>query len=113
MGRESVALTKIETALAQLVEGLKELRTGDEYVDQYSSPLGKRGHLEAVRAGKLQGFKPPGTHKVLVRKDELDRYLAQHPARAKKLAEDETEKSAVDQALDFKAPRRRKKGQAA
>lgn len=60
---------------AALEEGLSE----SEWVDQRSSPIGKRKHLELVREGKLVARKI-GT-RVLVRRDDLNRYIEEHGAR--------------------------------
>ncbi len=47
------------------------------YVDQNTSPLGKRAHLQAVRDGRLPGRKVG--KKVLVRLEDMNAYVASHP----------------------------------
>lgn len=49
---------------------------GDQYVDQRSSPLGKRLHCRAVRSGALPGFR--AGRRILVRRADLEAYLERH-----------------------------------
>jgi hypothetical protein len=57
-------------------------RSNDDWIDQYHSPLGKRLHLDLVRAGKLKGYKPDRVH-VYVKRSDLNAYLERHAARRK------------------------------
>ena len=57
-------------------------RSSDDWIDQYHSPLGKRLHLDLVRAGKLKGYKTDRVH-VYVKRSDLNAYLEKHPARRK------------------------------
>jgi hypothetical protein len=52
-----------------------------DWIDQYASPLGKRRHLELVRAGLLKGRKDGKT--VYVRRGEIDAYLEAHAVAPK------------------------------
>ena len=109
---KDLAIETIEAGLTMMLAGLKQLRTGDEWVDQDHSPLGRRGHLRAVREGKLAGHRPEGSRLVLVRREDLDRYLSTHRVRAKRI--DETEAGDdfdMSAALAFRAPPRRKRKQ--
>jgi hypothetical protein len=45
-----------------------------EYFCQKCSPIGRRPHLEAVRAGRLAGYKPHAKL-VLVSRDEMGKFL--------------------------------------
>ena len=47
-----------------------------EWVDQNTSPLGHRRHLELVRSGALAASR--SGKRVLVRRSDLDAYLAEH-----------------------------------
>lgn len=47
-----------------------------EWVDQNASPLGHRRHLELVRRGALAASR--SGKRVLVRRSDLDAYLAEH-----------------------------------
>lgn len=51
---------------------------GAEWVDQNTSPLGRRRHLDLVRRGVLIGTKD--RRRVLVRRSDIDAYLVQHPS---------------------------------
>jgi len=111
---KDLAIETIEAGLTMMLAGLKQLRTGDEWVDQDHSPLGKRGHLRAVRDGKLAGHRPEGSRLVLVRREDLDRYLSTHRVRAKRIdekTEAEDDDFDMSAALAFRAPPRRKRKQ--
>jgi hypothetical protein len=53
--------------------------TASEWIDQHSSPLGKRAHLEAVRRGELKAVK--FGRRVLVRRGEMESFLENRPSR--------------------------------
>jgi excisionase family DNA binding protein len=55
----------------------------DEWISQYDSPLGRRAHLKAVRAGALPGVKVG--RRILVRRSDVDQYLQSHVARPRAL----------------------------
>lgn len=108
MNRARVAqlFRTIAEASAELADelGAEAANAADEWVDQHRSPLGKRAHLEAVRDGRLPGFKPD-RRRVLVRRRDIDAYLAKHPAKSKKVAPaEQPEKGGVhDRAARFRA----------
>jgi hypothetical protein len=52
---------------------IADVALADEWVDQHTSPLGKRAHLEAVRRGDLRGVKHG--RRILVRRAELNSFL--------------------------------------
>lgn len=102
------ALERLELGLRMVADAVAELRTADEWVDQKASPLGRRAHLEAVRRGDLPGHKVAG--RVLVRKSDLDAYIARHPVRPRVRETDEVDEATVAAIINFKAPRRRRTG---
>lgn len=107
MTREAAAFELVQRGLQMMVEGLAKLKTGEEWVDQNASPIGKRAHLEAVRRGELPGHKIG--HAVLVRRVDLDAYIEKHGAHVKPPANDGemSEEEAIKAAEAFVAPRRR------
>jgi len=79
-----VSLPDANRAKQMIAAGIEELvrvevskgQAAAEWIDQGSSPLGRRRHLDLVRNGAL-----PGTRSgklVLVRRADLDAYLAEH-----------------------------------
>lgn len=86
---------RIDAAKRKLVEAIDELvearlakgATASEWVDQYDSPLGKRRHLELVRAGTLRGV--IDRHRRLVRRADIDRYLEEHPTQPRQSTEED------------------------
>ena len=72
---------RLERAKKLITEGVSELVEAhlergaalSEWVDQNGSPLGKRRHLELVRAGTLPATKEGG--RVLVRRADLNHFL--------------------------------------
>jgi excisionase family DNA binding protein len=78
--RRDMAARSLVTALDEYVrERLGDMAARSDWVDQYSSALGKRAHMEAVRIGELPGVKHG--RRVLVRRADLDAYLAAHRMR--------------------------------
>jgi hypothetical protein len=61
----------------------------EEWVDQHTSPLGKRAHLEAVRSGKLRGVKHG--RRILVRRAELNSFLESHSVKHRGVTDDSPE----------------------
>ncbi|MBK6694816.1 MAG: helix-turn-helix domain-containing protein [Myxococcales bacterium] len=55
-----------------------EVTPPPELVDQHASPLGKSKHLRLVRSGELPAVK--AGKRVLVRREDLDAWLAAHAA---------------------------------
>jgi hypothetical protein len=70
--KERAAKVLLE-ALEAFVESLVAQRTSAHWVDQDTSPLGRRHHLRAYRAGRLRGFKVG--KKVLVEEADLAAYI--------------------------------------
>lgn len=65
-------------AVAELVSAhVSKGAASTEWVDQNDSPLGRRRHLDLVRTGVLPGKKDG--RRVLVRRADLDAYLAVKP----------------------------------
>lgn len=96
MSKDSLALDEIEIGLHQLLSGIKKLRVAEDWVDQYNSPLGKNAHLAAVRRGALVGHRVKGSRRVLVRRAEVDMYIARHRIQPKAKAESDAEQSEAD-----------------
>jgi excisionase family DNA binding protein len=55
---------------------IAERTTADEWVDQETTPLGRRAHLKAVRRGDLKAVKIG--RRVLVRRSDLDAFFQRH-----------------------------------
>jgi hypothetical protein len=110
MGRPNVALTSLEVGLRMVADAVAQLRESDEWVDQKASPLGRRAHLEAVRRGELAGHKVSG--KVLVRRADLDAYIAKHRVKSRTVEEQRAEEREIAellQTITVPSPRRRAK----
>ena len=58
---------------------LSGVASASEWIDQHSSPLGKRPHLEAVRRGDLKAVKVG--RRVLVRRGDIESFLESSPSR--------------------------------
>ncbi len=81
-----------------VVEAIKEMLDVDagktEWIDQAHSPLGRRRHLELVRTGVLRASRDG--RKVLVRRVDIDAYLAKHQViRVDENADEEREVAKV------------------
>ena len=74
---ERALLKALGTSIRLILE-TNAVKKDDEWVDQNSSPLGKFGHLQAVKQGRL-----PWKHgrRVLVRRADLNSFLAHHSVR--------------------------------
>ena len=71
--RRELAARGLLAALEVYVhEVLADGVAASEWIDQHASPLGKRGHLEAVRRGDLRGVKHG--RRILVRRAELNSF---------------------------------------
>jgi len=91
----------------ELVDAIENASSLPEWVDQDASPLGRRRHLELVRAGAFPGAKKDGKN-VLVHRGDIEAYLAERPALT---GEQETgEKSAEDAAAEALGLKRVKGG---
>lgn len=100
------AIEEVERGMRVVLEGLKRLRSADEWVDQDHSPLKKRAHLDAVRRGDLQGRKVGS--QVFVRRAELDEYIEKHRVIVKCEPTDaEEEERLIEQAMKYEGRRRR------
>jgi excisionase family DNA binding protein len=80
----SDSLPNVNRATRLIAAGIVELvrlefskgNTAADWIDQNSSPLGRRRHLELVRSGALAASR--SGKRVLVRRSDLDAYLAEH-----------------------------------
>lgn len=55
------------------------------YYTQHDSPLGKRAHLDAVKRGRLKGWKVGRL--VYARRDDVHQFIEEHPVQPKKAAQ--------------------------
>lgn len=107
MTKDNAALTELEQGLALILDSIKRLKVGEDWVDQASSPLGKRAHLEAVRSGKLRGHKVNG--RVLVKRADLDAFIERHGSSAKVLPrQEDIDRDELDEVLAYKPKTRRR-----
>ena len=106
--KDDAALTELERGMTLILEGLKRLRTSEDWVDQYNSPLGKRRHLALVRSGQLEGHKVERL--VLVRRGDLDAFIKRHRVEPKDGGEDVAEEAEIDRLVSGRTltSRRRK-----
>ncbi len=58
----------------RIADAIEKTSTGDDWVDQKRSPLGREKHLALVKSGVLPAVKEG--RQVLVRRSHLDAYLA-------------------------------------
>jgi hypothetical protein len=85
--RRELAASALLVALDEYIRVAVERRAvAEEWVDQHQSPLGKRAHLEAVRAGALRGVKHG--RRVLVRRAELNSFLENHSVKHRTAIDD-------------------------
>jgi len=78
--RKEMAARALISAVETFVSVIeRDVGQRDEWISQYDSPLGRRGHLKAVRTGALAGVKVG--RRVLVRRSDVDSYLQKHVAR--------------------------------
>ena len=81
--RRDLLARALLAAIDEYVGGLVASHSAnDDWVDQHRSPLGKRAHLEAVRGGRLPAVKHG--KRILVRRADLEAYLATHVVRPKR-----------------------------
>lgn len=88
---------RIERAKKLITEGVMEMveaqvargMAAGEWVDQATSPLGRRRHCELVRSGALPGVREG--RRVLVRREDLNKYLMGKQRVAPPSDEDEVE----------------------
>ena len=84
------AKREIADAIDDLVEArLAKGAARAELVDQETSPLGRRRHLELVRGGKLSAMRDG--RRVLVRRADIDAYLAEHQITRRPSTEDDVD----------------------
>lgn len=59
---------------------------GDEWVDQYHSPLGPTKHLKLARTGVLKASKTD-RKRVLIRRSDINQYIEAHPVKVRASAQ--------------------------
>lgn len=94
----------LELALAGVRE-LVEAPDPDEWVDQRSSPLGRRRHCELAKSGALAGARLDARH-WYVRRRVIDEYIDSHGGAPKPEATSEADEAA--EILAFRAPKKRR-----
>lgn len=67
---------ELHALVDRLADAIEKASTGSDWVDQAASPLGRAKHLALVHSGKLPGVKEG--RQVLVRRADIDAYLAKH-----------------------------------
>jgi hypothetical protein len=77
--REMIARALLKAIDAYIDMRVARATDGEQWVNQNHSPLGKRAHLQAVRRGQLEGVKHG--KRVLVRRSDLNSYLAKHSVK--------------------------------
>lgn len=88
--RIDAACRTIANAIDELVKArLEKGMAAQELVDQDDSPLGRRRHLELVRAGKLRAARDG--RRVLVRRSDIEAYLAEHEVKPRPVTEDDVD----------------------
>jgi hypothetical protein len=101
------ALRRIRACFRELASALDELLEGDEWLDQKTSPLGRRAHCEAARAGRLRAKKIGG--RWLAKRADIDQYIEQYGSRPAAERPDMDDAAAIAEILAFRASRRGKK----
>lgn len=66
----------LDDAVREIVRDELERLGHGEWIDQNTSPLGKRKHCELARTGKLPAKKVSG--RWLVRRDDMNAYIQTH-----------------------------------
>lgn len=98
------ALERLRDHLRGAADALESMLREDDWIDQSSSPLGRRAHLQAVRDGKLTGRKVAG--RVLVRRSEMDAFIESHRVRIP-VSDAASDEQAIADILNFRSTRRR------
>jgi hypothetical protein len=101
------AIRRIRACFRELASALDELLEGDEWIDQKTSPLGRRAHCEAARAGRLRAKKIRG--RWLAKRADIDEYIEQYGSRAPVERPDVDDATAIAEILAFRASRRGKR----
>jgi excisionase family DNA binding protein len=88
--RIDAARRAIANAIDELIEAKIAMGVASsEWVDQMTSPLGKRRHLRLVREGVLQAVKDG--RRRLVRRSDINAYLESQPVRTPPKREDDVD----------------------
>ena len=96
--RKERAKRGIAEAVADLIAAtIEEGLAVSEWVDQCTSPLGRRRHLEIARTGKLASRKHGS--RVLIRRDELNAYIEKEGLGRGKHTEEQDLGAVVDSLL--------------
>jgi excisionase family DNA binding protein len=94
--RRELAARALVGALDEYVrEIVRDIVNAGDWVDQHTSPLGKRAHLEAVRRGDLRAAKHG--RRVLVRRADLDSFLESHSVKRRRPASEVDPKEPIDE----------------
>lgn len=104
------ALHRLRAGFREITQALSELIDGDDWVDQMTSPLGRRQHCDAARSGRLRAKKLKG--RWLARRADVDAYIEQHglkPPVEREGADHEAEKAEILQFIRSPRPARRRK----
>lgn len=69
----------------------------DEYVDQSTSPLGRRRHIDAIRSGALPGRQVGRLY--LARRSDVEMFIGKQPAAREQARPDEADELAAELGL--------------
>lgn len=100
--KRAIAEAVSDLITATLEQGASQV----EWVNQKSSPLGRRKHCELVRKGKLPGYRHG--RDVLVRRADMNAYLEREGVRPVTAANDD--EAVVDIVEELLAPEPRASG---
>lgn len=76
MPRDSTFRAELHMLVDRIADALEESSRGDAWVDQRRSPLGRAKHLALAKSGVLPAAKEG--RQVLVKRSDIDAYLAKH-----------------------------------
>lgn len=97
-------LERLRLAFRELEAVLVELVEGDAWVDQTSSPLGRRAHNEACRTGKIAARKLRG--KWMAKRSDVDAFIQKTGRKPVGDAEAREEANDLREIGNFRARRR-------
>jgi hypothetical protein len=85
---------ELHALIDKLIDAIESTSSMSEWVDQKTSPLGRRRHLELARRGTLRSSKDAG--RVLIRRADIEAYLAKKAViRVDESADEEREAARI------------------
>jgi hypothetical protein len=112
MAEPSLLAALVEELAERVAQRVVEKLTADEltgFVDQSTSPLGRRRHIEAVRSGRLPGRRLG--RRYIAKTSDVEAYIASTTARADRSNEsvDDVDALAAELGLESRPHANRKK----